>query len=111
MLAYSGSKGWAVVPDDSSKRLIQHLALKGRVLVNFGWDETGGASMAALGTKDVLKRERKQEAQVLKPVEMLATPAEEDEEGMKVDMGKKEEESGEKKKKGMPKWLKLPGKK
>jgi tether containing UBX domain for GLUT4 len=110
-LLYSGSKGRAVVPDDPSKKLIQHVGLKGRVLVNFKWDETGGASMAALGTKDVLKRERKQEAQTLKRMEVPATPAEADEEGVKVDVGKNEEESGEKKKKGMPKWLRLPGKK
>ncbi len=102
---------WTVVPEDPKKRLIQHLGLKGRVLVNFKWDENGGASMAALGTKDVLKRERKQEAQALKPLGIPATAGEVDEEGMKVDLGKKEEEGGEKKKKGMPKWLKLPGKK
>jgi tether containing UBX domain for GLUT4 len=111
VLSYSGSKGWAVIPDDSSKRLIQHLGLKGRFLVNFKWDENGGASMAALQTKDVLKRERKQEAQALRPPELPAMPGEEGEEGVKVDVGKKEEESGEKKKKGVPKWLKLPGKK
>ncbi len=112
VLSYSGSKGRAVVPDDPSKRLIQHLGFKGRVLVNFKWDETGGASMAALGTKDVLKGERKQEAQTLKPLELPATPAEGDEEGVRVEIGKNEEDSGEKKKKkGMPKWLKLPGKK
>lgn len=110
-LSYSSSKGWAVVPDDSNKRLIQHLGLRGRVLVNFKWDESGGASVAAMGTKDVLKRERKQEAQALKSPELAHVTAAEDEEGMKVDMGKKEEDSGEKRKKGMPKWLKLPGKK
>jgi len=109
-LSYSATKGWAVVPDDPNRRLIQHLGLKGRVLVNFKWDEMGGASMAALGTKDVLKRERKQEAQALKLPVVPATLAEEDEQGVKVDVGK-EEESGEKKKKGAPKWLKLPGKK
>lgn len=111
VLSFSGSKGRAIIPDDPRKRLIQHLGLKGRVLVNFKWDETGGASMAALGTKDVLKGERKQEAQALKPLELPATPAAEDEEGVKVDVGKNEEDSGEKKKKGIPKWLKLPGKK
>lgn len=108
VLSYSGSKGWAVVPDDTGKRLIQHLGLKGRVLVNFKWDESGGASLAALGTKDVLKQERKQEAQALRPPEVLAMPV--DEEGIKVDVEKDDDESGSKRK-GMPKWLKLPGKK
>ena len=111
LLSYSASKGWAVVPDDSSKRLIQHLGHKGRVLVTFKWDDTGGASTAALGTKDVLKRDRKQEAQALKAPESPATPAEENDEGVKVDVGKQEQETGERKKKGVPKWLKLPGKK
>ncbi len=111
LLSYSASKGWAVVPDDPSKRLIQHLGLKGRVLVNFKWDENGGASMSALGTKDVLKRERRQEAQVLKPPEIPAAAVEGDEEGVKVDLVNKEGEGGEKKRKGVPKWLKLPGKK
>lgn len=110
LLSYSASKGWAIVPNDPGKKLIQHLGLKGRVLVNFKWDEAGGASMAALGTKDVLKRERKHEAQALRPPQLPETPAE-DEEGERVDVGQKEEQSGEKKKKGMPKWLKLPGKK
>jgi tether containing UBX domain for GLUT4 len=109
-LSYSGNMGWFGVPDDSSKRLIQHMGLRGRVLLNFRWDEKGGASMAALGTKDVLKKERKQEAQTLKPPELPVTPAEGDEDGTKVDVGMGEELS-EKKKKGMPKWLKLPGKK
>lgn len=110
LLSYSAARGWAVVPDDSSKRLIQHLGLKGRVLVNFKWDETGGASLAALGTKDVLKRERKEEAKALRAPELAKLDAEEDEEGVKVDVGKREE-AGEKKRKGVPKWLKLPGKK
>jgi tether containing UBX domain for GLUT4 len=111
LLAYSASKGWATIPDDSSKRLIQHLGLKGRVLVNFKWDESGGASAAAMGTKDVLKRERKMEAMALRPP-ALPILSGGDDEGVKVDVGRKEEEeSGEKKKKGMPKWLKLPGKK
>lgn len=111
VLAYSANKGWAVLPDDQNKRLIQNLGLKGRVLVTFRWDETGGASMAALGTKDVLKRERKLEAQALKPPELSEASVEKEDQGVKVDVGKVEEESGEKKKKGMPKWLKLPGKK
>ncbi|ERF70996.1 hypothetical protein EPUS_03275 [Endocarpon pusillum Z07020] len=111
LLSYSANKGWVFVPDDPNKRLIRHLGLKGRVLVNFKWDENGGASMAALATKDVLKGERKKEAQVLKAPEIPATAVEGDEEGVKVDLGKKEDEGGEKKKKGMPKWLKLPGKK
>jgi tether containing UBX domain for GLUT4 len=110
VLSYSGNMGWFGVPDDSSKRLIQHLGLRGRVLLTFRWDEKGGASMAALGTKDVLKRERKQEAQTLKPPKLPMTPADGDEEGTKVDVEKGEQSVG-KKKTGMPKWLKLPGKK
>jgi tether containing UBX domain for GLUT4 len=111
VLSYSSKKGWAIVPNDPQKKLIQHLGLKGRVLINFKWDETGGASMAALGTKDVLKAERKQEAQALKAPELPSTPADEDDEGVKVDMGKKDDESSDKKKKGMPKWFKQLGKK
>lgn len=111
LLLYSASKGWAQIPDDPRTRLIQHLGLKGRVLVNFKWDETGGASLAALGTKDVLKKERKEEARALRPPELPATRVEESEGNTSVDMGQMEASSVEKKKKGMPKWLKLPGKK
>lgn len=114
VLSYSSgtAKGWVVVPDDESKRLIRHLGLKGRVLVQFKWDESGGASKEALATKDVLKRERREEAKQLKVPEVpVVNEPEEEEEGTRVDVGKKEEEGGEKKKKGVPKWLKLPGKK
>ena len=113
-LSYSASKGWLVIPDDASKKLIQHLGLRGRVLVNFKWDEVGGASLAALGTKDVLKRERKEEAQALKAPEvpgMAVGEGDGDGEGVKVNVGKGGEEGGEEKRKGVPKWLKLPGKK
>ena len=110
-LSYSGMKaGWATIPDEASKKLIQNLGFKGRVLVNFKWDETGGASIDALRTKDVLSMDRKQEAQALKPPILpdVSTPDEVEQQPV---LGKKDEESGDRKKKGMPKWLKLPGKK
>lgn len=113
LLLYFANRGWATVPDDPNKRLIHHLGLKGRLLISFKWDdESGGASPAALATKDVLKCERKLEAMTYKPPELaglVSMDGAPEDEGVRVDVGRGNGE--EKKKRGVPKWLKLPGKK
>lgn len=102
-------KGSAALPDTAAKKLIQHLGLKQRVLITFKWDDAGGASAEALATKDVLNAERRREAQPI-PQPQLPQATESEEEGVVVDL-KGKDEGTEKKNKGIPKWLKLPGKK
>lgn len=117
-------KGWTTtIPDDATKTLIHDLGFKGRrFLITFKWDDSQppstaggrGASLTALQTKDVLKKERRAQAQAL-PSPPLLPPSPlqgGDEEGTRVDLtGSKGDESDKSKKKGLPKWLKLPGKK
>ncbi|PWY86159.1 hypothetical protein BO70DRAFT_312577 [Aspergillus heteromorphus CBS 117.55] len=101
-----------VVPDSTQSLLIKDLAMIGRVLVNFTWDET--ASATARQSRELLKpelRTRAQELKVEQPPEVIDTS--EDVSGPKPGgAGDGGAGRGEKRKPGsMPKWLKLPGKK
>ena len=114
ILVHSNIKGQNDIPDNSSRKLISHLGFRGRVLVTFKWDETGGASADALRSKDVLKPIRRAEAQELKPLLVSTVGADKsnDQDDLAaINPGLGEGQTAEKKKKGMPKWLKLPGKK
>lgn len=98
-----------VVPE-SPQLLIKDLGLAGRVLVNFTWTD---AAPSAQRRTDLLRPELRSQAQELKveqppePVEEpLAPSAEAGPSGARD--GKP---SGARKSGGMPKWLKLPGKK
>jgi tether containing UBX domain for GLUT4 len=98
-----------VVPDDEKKKLIQGLGLKGRVLVIFGWDETG-ASIEARSEKRVLKASLRQQAKPLEVQEIIGANDDEDQ-GIRVRSLKENAEEGKddnkgKRKGGMPKWLK-----
>jgi hypothetical protein len=99
-----------VVPDDEKKKLIQDLGLKGRVLMIFGWDETG-ASIDARSEKRVLKASLRQRA---KPIEVQEINEVDDGEDQRTRVrtlkenaegGKGGDDKG-KRKAGMPKWLK-----
>lgn len=94
-----------VVPDVSDKKLIQHLQLRGRVLVVFGWDDHS-ASIEARSMKAVLKEELRSQAQELKVQDVPGVADERDDPGLKVNMAKKETSSEEGGGKKMPKWLK-----
>ncbi|KIW17603.1 hypothetical protein PV08_04798 [Exophiala spinifera] len=94
------------IPDDSSKKLIRDLQLKGRILVNFGWDDSR-ASVEARSTKAVLREELQSQAQELKVQDIPGVVEDDKDPGTKVDVGKKDtkpDEGGSKAK--MPKWLK-----
>lgn len=106
--APAGKKMQNVVPDSEQVLLIRNLGMVGRVLVNFSWDPS--ASPAARGSRaSVLKPElqnRAQQHKVEQPAD-IEVPADKSggaapQEGEKSDTRK----SG-----GLPKWLKLPGKK
>ena len=105
-LNFSSAKGPQNVPKNNVK-LIQGLGMVGAVLVNVVWEE--GASREVRGGK-VLKIEyqaKATEIQVKEPegmeVEKSTEPS-----GQAKDTGGK---GGKEKKGGVPKWLKLPGKK
>ena len=97
-----------VVPDDEKRKLIQGLGLKGRVLVIFGWDETG-ASIEARSEKRVLKASLRQRAKPIKVQEINDVDDGEDQRTqvriLKENAGKGGDDKG-KRKGGMPKWLK-----
>jgi tether containing UBX domain for GLUT4 len=98
-----GQKGDTI--PDSDRKLIQQLLLKGRVLVVFEWQD--GASIQARGAKSVLKEELTQVAVEVKVQDVAGKQPEEI--GIKVNLGKKDDEGEEKSGglgKKMPKWLK-----
>ena len=113
-LRFVGAGGSMVVPKRGPERLIRDLGMRGRVLVNFAWDEDVDAVIRAA---PVLKRELRERAR-----EMDVRDVENVEDGESEGTGKgKEKEkvgggrdgsgSGKKGGGGVPKWLKLPGKK
>ncbi|KIW94615.1 uncharacterized protein Z519_04591 [Cladophialophora bantiana CBS 173.52] len=108
MLRNPGIRGKnEVIPDDTEKKLIKDLQLKGRVLVTFQWDDHR-ASIQARSVKSVLKVELREQAQEVKVQDLATVDVEGDEEpGIRVNVGVKEtsEGAGEGKKK-LPKWLK-----
>lgn len=98
-----------VVPE-SPQLLIKDLGLAGRVLVNFTWAD---AAISAQRRTDLLRPELRSQAQELK-VEQPAAPVEE-ELAASAEAGpsgaRDGKPSGARKSGGIPKWLKLPGKK
>ncbi|THC99836.1 hypothetical protein EYZ11_000648 [Aspergillus tanneri] len=109
--ASSGRKIQSEVPDSDKILLIKDLGMVGRVLVTFTWDAS--ASLAARQSRtELLKPELRTKAQELKveqPPEVMDTS-----EDAAVPKSGTDRQSGEKsgaRKGGLPKWLKLPGKK
>ncbi|KAI9870110.1 MAG: hypothetical protein M1830_004675 [Pleopsidium flavum] len=113
LLSSSAMGGPRVLPRGGRERLVAGLGMRGRVLVTFMWDEN--ASLEAR-TGEVLKGEFREKAREIEIKEVEGVDVGE---GEKVDKGKgkgKErvgdgEREGGGKKGGVPKWLKLPGKK
>lgn len=109
-LNFSSGKGPMSIPVNGQEKLIAKLGMTGRILVNFNWDE-GASPEARIGR--VVKSELVQQAKEIevKPVEGVEVEVEE-----VSDKGKgkgKEKEGGGKGRGpgGIPKWMKLPGKK
>ncbi|KAF4160857.1 hypothetical protein CNMCM6936_008615 [Aspergillus lentulus] len=103
----------SIIPDTDQTFLIKDLGMIGRVLVTFSWDAS--ASPAARSTRaSLLKPELRNQAQELKvqqPPELMDIS--QDTLPAKVGgLGDRDgEKSGGRKPGGIPKWLKLPGKK
>jgi tether containing UBX domain for GLUT4 len=94
----------SIVPDDEKKLLIRDLGLRGRVLIVFGWDDVK-ASVEARMEKNVLREDLRRQAQEFKVQEVQMQDNEADV-GKTINVGKSEPEGGEKRKGGVPKWLK-----
>jgi tether containing UBX domain for GLUT4 len=107
-LVWTSPKGPLTVPKDS-KRLIADLGFGGRMLVNFNWAE-GANSNARSGT--TLKLQYAGKAKEIQVQEIVNAREEATTGSSKTEDKGKATEGGEKKKTGgVPKWLKLPGKK
>lgn len=102
----TANRGQSTIPDTNQKFLIRHIGMKGRVLVNFSWD-VGAATKARSSGAHVLKTELRRQARDIKVQEPASVAADEE------DQTPQERKPPEKKSGGggMPKWLKLPGKK
>jgi tether containing UBX domain for GLUT4 len=94
------------VPIDDKVRLIADLGFEARMLVNFAWDENASTQARSAGA---LKDEYAKMAREIKVQEIQAVQAAERQE--KREGKGKERATGGGQKKGMPKWLKFPGKK
>ena len=108
------------IPDSDEQYLIKDQGLRGRVLVNFTWvDKTQASAMAAAArTTTLLKPELSSQAQDIRIPAVPGVVEEDakDKASLSNRLGTKDEgEGGSKsqgsKKGGVPKWLKLPGKK
>ena len=113
ILNFSSARGPKTVPNDAETHLISGLAMTGKVLVNFLWDE--GASVEARGGP-ILKDKYQSQARELQdlPVRELADRKENKSLDATSSLEPSLQSSGEGKGKGIgkvPKWLKLPGKK
>jgi tether containing UBX domain for GLUT4 len=109
-LVWMSPKGPQTIPNDSKFRLIKDLGFAGRMLINFNWAD--GASAEARNTQ-TLKVQFANKAQELKIQEIAAAVEQRDESKAATSNAPKDKDSsgGGKGKGGMPKWLKLPGKK
>lgn len=114
VLNFSSARGPKTVPNNVETHLVSGLAMAGKVLVNFLWDE--GASVEARGGP-VLKDKYQSQARELQdlPVRELADGKENKSLGSANGLESSlQGAAGEGKGKGsvkVPKWLKLPGKK
>lgn len=109
----SRSQHASAIPQSDKKLLIKDLGLAGRVLVNFSWPDSA-ASFVHERRAETLRPELRSQAQQLK-VEQPPEPKEEDLPGPSQPEPSSaqggDKPSGARKSGGMPKWLKLPGKK
>ncbi|KAJ5542508.1 hypothetical protein N7535_004930 [Penicillium sp. DV-2018c] len=103
----------STIPVSDKKRLIKDLGLAGRVLVNFSWADNA-ASFVHERRAETLRPELRSQAQQLKVEQPPELKEEEEVSGLSQQGSSKaqgDKPSGTRKPGGMPKWLKLPGKK
>lgn len=109
LLNVTGPRGPQPIPKEGAVRLIAGLGMTGRVLVNFIW-EVGASVEARVGK--VLKDRFREKAKAIE-VKDVVVGGDDDAEEKKRDQNHKPVPEGksDSKGKGVPKWLKLPGKK
>ena len=105
MLNQSAAGGPRVIPKDGTERLIKHLGMNARELVNFLWGE-GASTEARAGP--ILKQEYCDKAQEIVVHEIRASEIEERQPAI---IQEKKDNGKERGKGGTPKWLKPFGKK
>ncbi len=106
-LNFSSAQGPRSVPKEGNLRLIGDLGMAGRVLVNVVWE--AGASSEVRGGS-VLKPEFQTKAKQIEVKEIEGVEMEENV-NEKVEEKGKQKDEGRERKGGVPRWLKLPGKK
>jgi tether containing UBX domain for GLUT4 len=107
MLRHLGVKSdstQSVVSDNEKKLLIRDQGLRGRVLLVFGWDDTK-ASVEARMEKNVLREDLRKQAKEY-TIQEVQVQDDDTDVGKTINVGKSDPEGGEKKKGGVPKWLK-----
>lgn len=115
----TNKKGQSVIPDVAEKLLIRDLRMSGRVLVNFSWaDDVSSRAKSASTRVQILRPELRQVASQIKVQEVAAALPARDEKGNKSLLqrlgggdGDQGRADARKRGGGVPKWLKLPGKK
>ena len=112
--ATSRSQNANVIPDSDQRLLIKDLGLAGRVLINFSWADNA-SSAAHQQRSDILRPELRSQARELKveqPPEVVEEPsASMSQQAGSSSTGEGGKPGGPRKSGGIPKWLKLPGKK
>ncbi|KAH8693618.1 GLUT4 regulating protein TUG-domain-containing protein [Talaromyces proteolyticus] len=107
-----------IIPDSDRQYLIKDLGLKGRVLVNFTWGDHASTAARKSGT-NLLKSQLRSQAQDIQIPAVPGLVADDEDNAKKSPLGKlgaalkgdgSTSQSGGRKG-GVPKWLKLPGKK
>ena len=106
-LNFSSAQGPRSVPNEGNVRLIGDLGMAGRVLVNVVWE--AGASSEVRGGS-VLKPEFQNKAKEIEVKEIEGVEVEEKVDGTVEGKGKQKDD-GRERKGGVPRWLKLPGRK
>lgn len=107
-----GGRGLRVVPGGGGgggggERLVGELGMRGRVLVTFAWAAGAGGSGGVVLKREFRERARELEVREVEGREVGEEKAEDA--GVEKEAGEKGSGSG--RKGGVPKWLKLPGKK
>lgn len=108
LLKFAAMKGPTVVPREEAVKLISGLGMTGRVMVNFIWDEK--ATVEARGG-NILKAQVNEQARKIEIKEVEAVEVEDQPGSSGQALGRDRDSVGTGKTKGVPKWLKLSGKK
>ena len=108
-LNFSSARGPRSMPKAGNAKLIGDLGMVGRVLVNVVWE--AGASSEVRRGGSVLKPEFRDQAKQIEVKEIESVETEEKENEKVEGKGKQKDQGARERKGGVPKWLKLPGKK